>query len=166
MLRWACGPWMVGWLMTAGVDRRNIDLLEPDKWYEYGPLGVKVSYFETHHNVPNCGWKLWKGENDSLVYATDLGDLDGIEAKGYTVYLLESNHTEAEIEAAVAEAMEKGEFTYRTRAAENHLSQEQAIDWLTANMAPWSVWVPMHQHKQKEGQANAEQNNQGDSVHE
>ena len=50
----------------------------------------------------------------------------------------------------VCEAMEKGEFTYRTRAAENHLSQEQAVDWLTENMGPNSVWVPMHQHKEKQ----------------
>lgn len=152
-LHWACGPWMAGWLLTAGVDRRNIDLLEPDTWYYYGPqLGVTVNYFETHHNVPNCGWKLWKGANDTLLYATDLGDLEGIEAKGYTLYLLEANHTQAEIEAAVAEAMEKGEFTYRTKAAENHLSYEQAVDWLTENMGPNSVWVPMHQHKEKETQ--------------
>lgn len=150
-LKWACRDWMVGPLREQGVDARNIHVLPADQWQYYAaPISLMVCPFDTQHNVPNCGWRLWKGENDSLFYATDLGNLSGIEAKGYTVYLLESNHTEAEIEAAVAEAMEKGEFTYRTRAAENHLSYEQAVDWLTDNMGPNSVWVPMHGHKNKE----------------
>lgn len=152
-LKWACRDWMVGPLREQGVDARNIHVLPPDQWQYYAaPISLTVCPFDTQHNVQNCGWKLWKGENDSLFYATDLGALDGIEAKDYTVYLLEANHTEAEIEAAVAEAMEKGEFTYRTRAAENHLSYEQAVDWLTQNMGPKSLWVPMHGHKNKEEQ--------------
>lgn len=152
-LKWVCRDWMVGPLREQGVDVRNIHVLPADQWQYYAaPIRLMVCPFDTRHNVPNCGWKLWKGDNDSLFYATDLGDLEGIEAKGYTTYLLEANHTEAEIEQAVAEAMEKGEFTYRTRAAENHLSYEQAVDWLTENMGPKSEWVPMHGHKEKEKQ--------------
>jgi len=147
-LKWACRDWMVGPLREQGVDARNIHVLPANQWQYYAaPISLMVCPFDTQHNVPNCGWRLWKGENDSLFYATDLGDLSGIEAKGYTVYLLESNHTEAEIESAVAEAQAKGEFTYRTRAAENHLSYEQAVDWLTQNMGPNSIWIPMHGHK-------------------
>jgi len=148
-LKWVCRDWMVQPLLDAGVDVRNVHVLPADQWQYYSePIRLMICPFDTQHDVPNCGWKLWKGENDSLFYATDLGTLDGIEAKGYSIYLLEANHTEAEIEAAVDEAMEKGEFTYRTRAAENHLSQEQAVDWLTENMGPTSMWVPMHQHKE------------------
>lgn len=148
-LRWACCSWMVDSVVEQGVDKRNIDVAMPGFNLSYRGIGT-VSPFETHHNVPNCGWRIFCG-NDSALYATDLGDMDGIEAKGYGIYFLEANHTRAEIEAAVASAQETGEYTYRIKAAENHLSQEQAIDWLAENMGPSSIWVPMHQHKDRGG---------------
>lgn len=146
-LKWACRDWMVGPLLEQGVDARNIHVLPPDQWQHYAsPLNLVVCPFDTQHNVPNCGWRIWRNQTDSIFYATDLGCLDGIEAKGYGTYLLEANHTQADIEQAVIEAMEHGEFTYRTKAAENHLSYEQAVDWLTENMGPNSEWVQMHKH--------------------
>lgn len=152
-LIWACGEWMVPFLFEAGVKAKNIHVLPMGQWQAYKePLFLFVQPFSTHHNVPNCGWKLSRGEMDNLFYATDLGDLDGIEAPGYRTYLLEANHRKAEIEAAVAEAQATGQYSYRIKAAENHLSYEQAVDWLTENMAPYSIWVPMHQHKEREAQ--------------
>ena len=147
-LRWACCSWMVDLLVEQGVDKRNIDVAIPVNKLDYGWLGA-VAPFEIHHNVKNCGWRIFIGD-ERVFYATDLGDLEGIEAKGYDLYLLEANHTKAEIEEAVERAQESGEFTYRIRAAENHLSYEQAMDWLAANMGPRSLWVPMHQHKERE----------------
>ena len=142
---------MVEPLREQGVDPRNIHVFPPDQWQHYAsPLNIMVCPFDTPHNVPNCGWRIWRSQQDSIFYATDLGYLDGIEAKGYSVYLLEANHTKAEIEHAVAEAMESGEFTYRIRAAENHLSYEQAVDWIIENKGPNSIWIPMHQHKEKQ----------------
>ena len=149
-LVWACGEWMVPHLLEVGVRPQNIHPLPMNEWSSYGePVNLMVCPFETHHNVRNCGWLLWRGKMDNLFYATDLGDLDGIEAKGYRTYLLEANHTRAEIEAAVAEAQETGEYTYRIKAAENHLSYEQAVEWLLENQASWSTWVPMHEHKER-----------------
>lgn len=150
-LKWACRDWMVEPLREQGVDARNIHVLPPDQWQYYAtPLNIMVSPFDTQHNLPNCGWRIWRNQHDSIFYATDLGSLEGIEAKGYGTYLLEANHTKAEIEQAVVAAQENGEFTYRLRAAENHLSYEQAADWLTENMGPDSEWVPMHEHKERE----------------
>ena len=150
-LRWACCHWMVPLLIDQGVDRRNIDVVPVGVFLDYGLC--KVSPFETHHNVQNCGWRIFK-DGEKLLYATDLGDLDGIEAKNYDVYLLEANHTKAEIEQAVAAAQEAGEFSYRVRAAENHLSEEQAMEWLVENMGPNSVWVPMHKHRERKSTTN------------
>lgn len=148
-LRWVCCHWMVPLLIEQGVDRRCIDVAVPGYNMAYRDL-CTVSPFETQHNVKNCGWRIFSGDS-SIFYATDLGDLEGIQAKGYTLYLLEANHTKAEIEAAVTAAQENGEYTYRVRAAENHLSYEQAVDWLAENMGPHSLWVPMHQHKEHGG---------------
>ena len=77
------------------------------------------------------------------------------EAKGYDLYMIEANHTRAELEARLAEKEAAGEYAYERRAAENHLSYEQAVEWLTANMGPNSLWVPMHGHKEKEVSVNA-----------
>lgn len=146
-LRFCGGPWMVDRFIAAGVRKQNIDVLEAGTVYDYGEFQIEP--IELFHNVRNYGLKIYRCGEKAL-YAVDTGHMDGIEAKGFDLYLLEANHTQAEIEAAVADAQAKGEFTYRTRAAENHLSHEQAVDWLTKNMGPNSIWVPMHGHKNKE----------------
>lgn len=151
-LRFGCCEWMVPLLLQCGVRPENIDVYEINGMeYWYGVLcGDEVSVRPEwlFHNVPNCGYHIRIG-SEMLFYATDTGTLDGIEAKGYDLYLVEANHTEAELEARAEAKLEAGEFAYETAAAQNHLSQEQAIEWLTQNMGPHSIWVPMHQHKER-----------------
>ncbi len=171
LVRWACGEWMVEHLRAAGVDKRNIDVLDMGRWYRYqigdrliGAKEILVSPFETQHDVRNCGWKIYKDFENSIFYATDLGTLQGIEGRGFQTYLLEANYTEADLERRLAEKLEAGEFAHETRVAENHLSWEEASAWLRENMAPYSVWIPMHQHKErtaKEETEDAKQNHKG-----
>ena len=145
-LRWGCCAWMVQDLVKAGVNRTQIDVLEPDMLTVYA--GVSVIPVKLTHNVENCGYKIY-ADGQSLFYATDTGTLDGITAKGFDLYLVEANHVQADIEARAAAKLAAGEFSYEIRAAENHLSFEQARDWLAENMGPSSIWVPMHEHKGK-----------------
>lgn len=158
-LRWACGFWMAEHLIAAGVDRRNIDALDMNAWYKY-QIGkdewISVNGFETRHDVRNCGWRLFKSWKDTIFYATDLGTLEGIQGKGYSVYLLEANYTEADLQKRLEEKIEAGEFAHESRVAETHLSWEEAAEWLQQNMAPDSVWIPMHQHKEREAKTDAE----------
>ena len=81
-LRWACAEWLVYYLLEAGVDIRNIDVLETDgTTYDYGPAldDATIRPERLNHNVPNVGYHLLiNGER--LFYATDTGSLDGIEA--------------------------------------------------------------------------------------
>ena len=130
-------------------------------WYSY-PVDppLKVSPFATVHDVPNCGWRLFRNQHDTLFYATDLADLDGITAKGYTTYLLEANYREAELQHRIDEKMDAGRFAYETRVQENHLSYEQAMEWLARNMEVGSMWVPMHAHQERE-KDDAKQADQG-----
>lgn len=147
-LRFGCCEWMVGHLLEAGVDKRCIDVYEAKHWYQY-PGDLLLSPEALTHNVPNCGYHIvigWK----RLFYATDTGTLDGIEAKGYDLYMVEANHTREEIAARAAEKAEKGEFAYELRAAENHLSREQTEDWLYQNMGPCSLYVFLHGHEEEE----------------
>lgn len=162
-LRWGCCEWMVPPLLEAGVDKYAIHFYERmtknGKIDEDNPLfngGVIWGYdfhcalipFLLFHDVPNCGYKIFIGE-EKILYATDTSTLDHIEAKNYDLYMLESNHTRAEIEARIAEKQARGEFAYEARAARNHLSQEQAMDWLARNAGPNSRYILLHQHAER-----------------
>lgn len=148
-LRWGCCEWMVPKLLEASVDKRVIDVCDDGIWQVYTLCDVMP--VPTIHDVANCAWRIWfgrKGKNDfRLFYVTDCATLDGIDAKEYDLYMLESNHTRAEIEDRIAEKQARGEFAYETRAARNHLSQEQAVEWLARNAGPNSKVVFLHQHK-------------------
>lgn len=149
-LRFGCGEWLVEPLLEAGVDARQIDVFEMDTDYDYGDF--TVSAFPLTHNVPNCGYKIWfpDGVGESLFYATDTGTLDGIEAKGCDLYLIECNHSRAELEARIAAKEAAGEYAYEYGAAQNHLAWEQAMDFLAENMGPTGLFIPMHEHKKGE----------------
>ena len=149
-LRFGCCEWMVGPLLDAGVDKRVIDVLNPYKGSDSAVLykGLAVIHPDfIPHNVPNCAWHIFDGK-EHLFYATDTGTLDGIEAKNYDLYLVEANHTRAELEARMAEKLEKGEFSYETAAAANHLSREQAEDWIYQNIGPNGRYAFLHQHQE------------------
>lgn len=151
-LRWACCEWMVDALLGAGVDARCIDVMVSGVSYNYAAF-CSLMPEKIPHNVPNCCWHIFIGV-ELLFYATDTGSLDGVEAKNYDLYMVEANHTRAELEDRIAEKQARGEYAYEYRAAENHLSREQAIDWLAENMGPTSLWVPMHGHIDHGGDAN------------
>ncbi len=147
-LRWGCCEWMVPHLLEAGVDNRVIDVLSLGMPYQY--RGDYVVWAQKiPHDVENCCYHIGVG-NEIIFYATDTSTLDHIEAKDYDLYLIEANHTKAEIEARIADKLSRGEFAYEVRAARNHLSQEQALEWLARNAGPNSQYVFLHQHMEKE----------------
>ena len=134
--------------LDAGVQARNIDVLEAGKTYDYGAF--RIEPVPLHHDVPNYGLKIFYMGGEKVFYAVDTGFIDDVEAQGFDYYFLESNHTQADIEARAAEKLAKGEFAYEMRAAATHLSYEQAMDWLYKNMGPTSQYVLLHQHTETE----------------
>lgn len=136
---------MVEPMLDAGVSKRAIDVLTPDRCVAYRGL-AKIMPAALVHDVPNCGYRIWIGA-ESLFYATDTGTLDGITAKGYDLYMIEANHTKEELEARRDAKIEAGEFSYEVSAARNHMSREQAVDWLYQQIGPHSEYVFLHQHK-------------------
>lgn len=157
-IRWGCCEWMVGPLLEAGVDKRVIDVYQIHDWMIYEnviePYRVDIMADDIPHNVPNCAYHIDIPGIERLFYATDCATLDGIEAKDYDLYLIEANHTRAEIEARIAAKRAAGEYAYEVEAMHNHLSQEQALDWLAANMGPESRYVFLHAHQDKERRNN------------
>lgn len=151
-IRWACCEWMAPHLLEAGVDKRAIDVTRPTEPGESSRALIYNNFViidpvRLVHDVPNCGWIIHQKQK-YLFYATDTSTLDHIEAKNYDYYLIESNHSKDEIEARIADKQARGEFSYEVRAAWNHLSQEQALDWLARNAGPNSRYVFLHQHKE------------------
>lgn len=146
-LRWGCCEWMVAPLLEAGVDKRVIDVFTIRSCSIYKDLCTVVPE-ELTHDVQNCGYHIWR-KAESLFYATDTATLDGVEAKNYDLYMIEANHTRDELEARVQAKRAAGEYAYEYRAASNHLSQEQALDWLYQQMGPHSQYIFLHQHSER-----------------
>jgi len=144
LLRFGCCEWMVGALVALGVSRARIDVYEPSKWYEYG--AIKVSPVELFHDAPNCGYRLELGGEKAL-YVTDTCSMDGVDAFGYDLYLIEANHTEAEIQERIERKLEAGEFVYEYRAAAGHLSKEKVDAFLADNVKDSSKIMYLHQHE-------------------
>lgn len=150
-LRFACAPWLLQPLLDIGIARPMIDCVLPSA--NRGILyqnNLILRCERIPHDVDNCCWHIKMPDGTLAFYATDCGSLDEIAAHDYDLYLVEANHTQAELAARLAAKEEKGEYAYERRAAEVHLSQEQAMDWLAENMGPRSKYILLHQHKERE----------------
>lgn len=146
-VRFACCEWLFQDLLDVGVDRRVIDVLVPGEINHYligGGLDVRAE--RLWHNVPNCGYHLEYG-GEKVFYATDTGTLDGVEAKDYDLYMVEANHTVKDIEDRLNAKEFDGVFSYERNAAQNHLSQEQAEDWIYKNIGANGKYIFLHQHQ-------------------
>lgn len=145
-LRFGCCKWLVNDLVNAGVNPSNIDVLEIGKIYDY--RAFRVSPIKLYHNVENCGYRLFVGE-EKAVYATDTEHLEGISAKDYDLYLIEANYTEEDLQERIEAKTEAGEYCYELYVANRHLSHEQASKFLLENMGDNSEYVFLHEHIEK-----------------
>lgn len=155
-LRFAGGEFMVKRFLNAGVQARNIDVVEAGKKYSYGAFEIEP--IELHHDVPCYGFKIWIN-GGKAVYIVDTGNLDGISAPGFDLYLVEANHFEWEIDQRASEKLAAGQFAYEIRAANNHLSFEQTMNWLEENMSEDKTgeWIPLHRHEdRRDGEENCQ----------
>lgn len=147
-LRFGACEWMLQYLIKAGVKPHNIDIYEPGKRVRYE--GLTVEAVPVPHNVPNCGYKLAFGDKpETVFYATDCATLDGIDCHNYDFYLIEANHRRNEIEQRIHDKVKSGEYAYEMSAMRNHLSEEQAIEFLARNAGPNSRYVFLHVHKDR-----------------
>lgn len=146
-LRFFACSWLGPDLQNAGVPLRQITITTPDRWYDTGYCFVKAC--ETKHNVQNCCWHIWFNDGSKVFYATDMGNLNGITAPYYDLYLVEANYRDEEIQAKIAEKKVNGEYIYEKRVLRDHMSEQDAIDWVYGNMRPDSTYVWLHCHKEE-----------------
>ena len=97
------------------------------------------------HDVPNCGYKL-HFPGGKAIYATDTGNMNGITAKDYDLYLIESNYKEAEIRERIERKKALNQFAYEYRVIKTHLSEEQCNEFIFSNIGPLGVYVHLHTH--------------------
>ena len=145
-LRFVCGPWLYDKLLDCGVLKSQIDRMLPGEQAAY-VYGCTVEMVPAIHSTLNCGYKIRLPDGQRVFYLTDTNSLDGIEAKFYDLYLLEQNYEDAEIQQRIDEKIATGAYAYEIHARENHLSVAKAQAWLTQNMGPNSIFIPMHEHR-------------------
>ena len=145
-LRWGVPPWLVADVVACGVSKKNIDVLEMNVCMSYGDFTVQS--VSLTHNVPNCAYKIHFKDVGSVFYATDTNSLSGIEAKGYTLYLLEANYTEEEILERIRTKQDEGKYCHEWDVLKYHLSEQKALDFIYQNAGPNSEYVLLHRHEE------------------
>lgn len=159
LLRFGGGNWMICPLAGCRVSIDRIDSYAMNQTYHYKMLGggdLCVTPFPLVHDVENCGYKIALPNGEKVLYAVDTGSMDGVEAVGYDLYMIEANHTEAEIQQRMQDKLERGEFSYESRAAATHLSKEKADAWLLENARENSKFVYLHKHHDRGGTRGAQ----------
>lgn len=116
--------------------------------FEYDSVyrDIRVKAVHLVHDVPNCGFLIKVG-NETAFYATDTATLDHLQIKA-DLYLIEANYRTDELQKRIREKEAAGEYVYEYRAANNHLSEEQAVDWLMRNMPPGAEYLFLHRHQE------------------
>jgi phosphoribosyl 1,2-cyclic phosphodiesterase len=137
-LRIGCCEWMLPKLKGL----KNIDVYEIGLIYNYGEF--KLSPVKLYHDVPNCGYRIFKGEHKTF-HATDTGHLDGISAKGYDTYAIEHNYDSEKAQKAIELAEISGDFCHAVGSIKTHLSFGQAWNFIADNKKPDSITVKLHQ---------------------
>lgn len=80
---------------------------------------------------------------------TDTNTVEGISAKNYDLYLVEANYDEEEMQERIKKKQQECQYVYEFRAKDNHLSKQQASEFLLANMGENSEYVFMHEHVER-----------------
>ena len=145
-LRFGCCEWLVADLLNCGVSKRNIDVYDIGKVYDYKLF--KISPIKLYHNVPQCGYRIF-ADGQKAMYATDTAHLQGISAKDYDLYLLEANYEQSELQERIQAKQEKHiGFIYEYDIPYRHLCKEQTDEFLMENMGANSKYVYLHEHKE------------------
>ena len=133
-IRIACGDWL-----KDQINFGNVDVLKFGAVYNY--TGFQVSVVKLYHDVPNCGYRIFK-DGTKIFHATDTGTLEGITAKNYDLYAIESNYPEDTINAQIERNY------YKIGAVNSHLSDQQARNFIDENRGEFSQVLRLHESKQ------------------
>jgi hypothetical protein len=137
-IRIGCGKWMLPYLEGF----KNVDVYEYAKWYSYGEF--KIATGKCYHDVENMFFRIEKNGHKTL-RVTDTFTMEGVEAKGYSLYALESNYDEDTVWQIIQDKKDRGEFAHQIGSINSHLSFQQCNDFYFANKAEHSQLIRLHQ---------------------
>lgn len=146
-LRFAAGVFLADELVKCGVSKRNIDVVEAGRLYDYKRF--QLSPVTLYHDVPNFGYRLFI-DGEKLFYATDTNTLKGITAKNYDLYMVEANYIDEEIQEKIRKKQAQGEYAYEVGVLHTHLSKKKCDDFIYANIGSNGEYVYLHQHEDRE----------------
>jgi len=121
---------------------RNLDIYEATHNYDYGDFSITP--VKLYHDVDNVGYRIFKGDH-KLFHATDTSTLEGITAKDYDLFCIESNYNEDTINESIEQKEARGEYVYQKRSINTHLSEQQARDFIFNNRKESSNVVRLHE---------------------
>lgn len=143
-LRFGCGKWLLPSVIACGVPKRKIDVYIPNIKTRYSD-DLQLIMTPTKHNVTNCCYRIFL-DGEKIFYATDCNNLDGIDAKGYDLYMIEANYEDNEIQDRIAEKEANGQYVYEYQVLQNHLSKQKADKFIGENAGINSKFVYLHGH--------------------
>ena len=143
-LRFGCGKWLLPSVLACGVPKRKIDVYIPNMKTRYSD-DLQLIMVPTKHNVTNCCYRIFL-DGEKIFYATDCNNLDGIDAPGYDLYMIEANYEDKEIQDRIAEKEANGQYVYEYQVLNNHLSKQKADKFIGENAGINSKFVYLHGH--------------------
>lgn len=129
------------YLLPLLPELNNIDVYEIGEIYNYGTF--KISTVKAYHDVPNVGYRIFKGNHKTL-HITDTAHLEGITAKDYDLYAIEHNYCEEKLNAEKENSIHTGVFSHAFGSEKTHLSKQQAETFIIANAKPTSQIIELH----------------------
>ena len=139
-VRVACGEWMKE--LVDGI--KNVDCLDLGKWYDYGLF--KIAIGQLWHEVPNCFFRIEKN-GFKIFRATDTFTLEGITAYNYNLFCIEYNYDDETVMDVIKKQEDKGRFAHQRNSVNNHLSWQQAQDFIFKNASGDYEVIRLHESK-------------------
>ena len=112
---------------TLNLHRHNLHIIKAGDEFQIGAFRVKA--FAVKHDAPEPV----NFQVNGLIFLTDLGEVPADLEKNFPYVLIEANHSELGLASADIDSAQKQRIT------ENHLSVEQAIDFLKTLNEPKEI---------------------------
>lgn len=104
---------------------------------------VIIEPVAVYHDVETFGYRI-DLDGIKIFYATDTATLEGIEAKEYDYYFIESNYDEEVLKRVSLRNQEEGKFDDGQRVIDTHLSVQQCQEFYIKNKKEGSSLVTLH----------------------
>ena len=132
--------------------KRNVVVLPLKSIYQ--TKNIKVQAVKLYHDVETYGFRITirvvddffnnEFQETKIFYATDTCTLEGISAKDYDFYFLETNYDYDKLMRVSKEKRDRGEYDNAQRVINTHLSVEEAQNFFVNNKKEGSVLVTLH----------------------